>query len=135
MPNCHQHLIFNGVVNNVPSSVDACRQWLDALVPKIHMKPLVPANSVYCDDPGNEGITGVVVITTSHAAFHYWEPSSELPNRLSFCLYSCAPFDPQVVIEHIDEFWGIQDHQCKVFDRNWEIVEMPAPQMELATAM
>lgn len=134
MPDFHQHLIFNGVVNNVPASADACRQWLDALVPKINMKTLVPASAVYCDDPGNEGVTGVVVISTSHAAFHYWEPGSENPNRLSFCLYSCAPFDAQRVIDHIDEFWSIRDCRYRVFDRSWDIVEV-SPQLELAAAM
>lgn len=124
MPSFHRHLIVNCRVRNVRSSVSACRDWLNALVPKINMNILVPARCIRCNDPGNEGITGTVVITTSHAAFHYWSPESECPNRLSFCLYSCAEFDPEVVLAHLDEFWGMDDFRYKVFDRDWDIVDV-----------
>jgi len=124
MPKTHRHLIFNGVVRNTPTDPSACRQWLDALVPRIHMKTLVPASSVYCDEPGNEGITGFVVISTSHAASHYWEPRSEQPRRLSFCLYSCADFAPAVVIDHIDAFWSIERCRHRLIDRTWDILEV-----------
>ncbi len=127
MSHCHHHLILNAVVENDHTSVQTCRDWLNALVPKIHMNILVPANCIRCDDPGNEGITGTVVISTSHAAFHYWSPDSACPSRLSFCLYSCAPFDPDVVYAHVDEFWGIQSSRLKVFDRNWDILEITEP--------
>jgi len=126
MPNSHRHhrhLILNCVVGRNRVSVSSCRDWLNALVPKIKMNVLAPAACVRCDDPGNEGITGTVVISTSHAAFHYWSPQSDCPNRLSFCLYSCAPFDPQVVIEHLDQFWSIKDSRHKLIDRDWDIVE------------
>jgi S-adenosylmethionine/arginine decarboxylase-like enzyme len=126
MPNLHRHhrhLILNCVVGRTPTSVSACRDWLNALVPKINMNILTPATCVRCDDPGNEGITGTVVISTSHAAFHYWLPESDCPNRLSFCLYSCAPFDPEVVIEHVHQFWWIKESRHKLIDRDWEIVE------------
>ena len=121
MPNFHRHLILNCIVRHNPASIETCRDWLDGLVPKIKMNILVPASCVRCDDPGNEGITGTVVITTSHAAFHYWSPRSDCPNRLSFCLYSCAPFDPQAVISHVDEFWSISESRHKLIDRDWDI--------------
>jgi len=124
MPNLHRQFIYNAVVGKDDVEVNACRRWLDGLVPKIGMATLLPAVSVYCEKKGNEGITGFVVISTSHAAFHYWEPRSHSPNRLSFCLYSCGPFDTRVVVEHIEEFWSIRRSQYRLFDRTWDIVEV-----------
>lgn len=124
MEKIHQHLIFNGIVKNVYRDPKPCRKWLNKLIPKINMKTLVPAKTTWCAEPGNEGITGIVVITTSHAAFHYWDPMSDQPGRLSFCLYSCAPFKSECVIDHIDEFWKIEKCNFKMFNRNWEITEI-----------
>ena len=124
MPKCHRHLLLNGfTLPTLDVSIDSCKEWLDSLVPKINMKTLSPAQCFDCDDEGNEGITGIIVITTSHAAFHYWSTTSTCPNRLSFCLYSCDEFDNEVIIEHIDKFWGLSDFRYKVFDRSWEITE------------
>lgn len=134
MPKCHRQLILNAVVRNQNPSPQACQAWLDSLVPKIDMKTLVPASVVYCDDPGNEGVTGVVVITTSHAAFHFWDVNSDQPNRLSFCLYSCSWFDVQVVLDHIDQFWGLESYEHKLLDRAWEIREIEPALEEMAAS-
>lgn len=123
MPN-HWHFIVNARASRDPVSIDDCQKWLDDLVPRIGMRTLVPSQCVQDYEPGNEGITGVVVITTSHAAFHYWAPHSSEPNRLSFCLYSCETFDPQFVLGYIDEFWSMKEYRCRFLDRTWDILDI-----------
>lgn len=126
MPSCHRHIMVNARVARIPS-IDECRIWLDELVSLVEMNTLVPATCVPCTDTGNEGITGTVVISTSHAAFHYWSPESSEPRRLSFCLYSCAPFDPKVVLDYIHEFWSTEDCRYRLLDRSWEIDDLDMP--------
>ena len=89
---CHRHIMVNAHVAQSPS-INECREWLDGLAPRVGMNILVPAVCVMCNDDGNEGITGTVVISTSHAAFHYWSPESSEPQRLSFCLFPNAGED------------------------------------------
>lgn len=112
--------MVNAAVEASPD-ISACKVWLDALPAMIGMDTLLPARCVECQDKGNEGITGTLLITTSHVAFHWWSAESNESGRLSFCLYSCADFRPMVVLEYIDSFWTIQDSQAKLFDRSWEI--------------
>ena len=124
MPRSHQHLIVNARVGRDAVDVNDCRKWLDDLILLIGMRILVPSHCVQDQEPGNEGITGVVVLTTSHAVFHYWAPHSSEPDRLSFCLYSCESFDPQLVIDHIDDFWSASEYRCRFLDRTWDIVDI-----------
>jgi S-adenosylmethionine/arginine decarboxylase-like enzyme len=81
------------------------------------MKILMDPHCVWCDDKGNEGITGVVGITTSHSSVHFW------PKHYMFDLYSCKEFDVNTVIEMLKEF-NTKSLQFKVIDRDThEIIE------------
>lgn len=120
MPHQHLHLVVNAVVEAEPD-IPACEAWLDALPALIGMTTLAPAKCVECRDEGNEGITGTLLISTSHVAFHWWSAGSDEPGRFSFCLYSCAGFRPLAVLGHIDSFWAIRDSRAKLLDRGWEI--------------
>lgn len=78
---------------------------LDELVGRVGMQILEPARmSRVAPDParvaGDEdcgGVTGVVILTTSHATVHTWP----LRGRISFDLYSCRTFDPGAVLEFL----------------------------------
>jgi len=105
----HIHLLVTAYVTQSPMSASEGEDWLRELVDIIDMQILMDAQAIYCEDLGNEGVTGIVGLTTSHASFHswhdaYWEGEPE--PFISFDLYSCRAFSPEVVFEHLER-WGM----------------------------
>jgi S-adenosylmethionine/arginine decarboxylase-like enzyme len=98
----HQHCLIKAFVKKPPTGVRKLNKWLKELVKAIDMKVLVPPKSVYLDVAGNRGITGTVVIETSHCAIHVWDEVS--PALVQFDVYSCKEFDVGVLIKKIEEF-------------------------------
>jgi S-adenosylmethionine/arginine decarboxylase-like enzyme len=111
----HQHLLVKGKITNPTKSTDVLNQWLIDLVHKVDMEVLAGPNSVYCDHPGNEGITGTIVLSTSHASIHIWDSST--PGDFQFDIYSCKKFSPEDVLEHLNLF-GLTEYGYIVVDRN-----------------
>jgi S-adenosylmethionine/arginine decarboxylase-like enzyme len=109
-------MIINATVRDPINDVDICIKWLNELVSAISMEILIPPSVKYCDIPGNEGLTGTVVITTSHISIHIW---SEVPNPyIRMDVYSCKDFDPKIVMSHIDDRMGIIESDEMIIDRN-----------------
>ncbi len=81
-----------------PEYVPVLNDWFLRLVEAIDMKVLMEPNCIYCTDEGNEGVTGVVGITTSHSSIHFW------PEHYMFDLYSCKDFTVSAVAEMLREF-------------------------------
>ena len=98
----HQLMIGTAYINNPPTTVEQANGWLKSLIKKIGMEVLMGPFTVDCVTEGNEGITGIVVMSTSHASFHCWH----LVERpfLTFDVYSCRSLDPQIVLDHFAEF-------------------------------
>lgn len=111
----HKHLIVNAFISKPPMSADEGKEWLHQLVELVDMQILLEANAIYCEDLGNEGVTGVVGLTTSHASFHAWHQVDEPYIRMD--LYSCKDFSSFDVINHLDKF-GIKACDYALFDRN-----------------
>lgn len=110
----HIHMLGRATLSNPPTTVEQADDWLRRLVEKIGMKILIGPFSVDCQTLGNEGITGAVVIETSHATFHVW---TNVPEPfIMFDCYSCMPFEPETVKEHINEF-GVKEIKYTVIDR------------------
>lgn len=112
----HKHLILNAVVKNPINDEDTCKKWLTDLVKVVDMDILVPAVAKYCDIPGNEGVTGTIVITTSHMSIHIWPQEPNPYIRMD--VYSCKDFFVQDVINFVDETMGIVEEGHLVVDRN-----------------
>lgn len=117
----HLHLLVTAFVDNPPLSAEAGEDWLRHLVKLVDMKILMDAQAIYCEDLGNEGVTGIVGLTTSHAAFHAWH-EVEKP-FVSFDLYSCRNFDINVVFDHLKE-WGMTKCSYLLVDRNPDLETM-----------
>ena len=63
----------------------------------------------YVTKEGNRGITGVVMIETSHIAIHVWDET--LPALVQCDVYSCAEFSSnEVLAEFIDMEVVKMDH-------------------------
>ena len=68
----------------------------------------------YVDVEGNEGLTAIAMIETSHIAMHIWE--KEDPPLLQLDVYTCGPFVPGTVLKALHEFNPITIH-WKYLDR------------------
>ena len=92
----HKHLIIRAEVNHPITSEKKIKQWLRNLVKKIDMKIIKVTYSGYVLEEGNRGITGVVMIETSHIAIHIWDEVS--PALVQCDVYSCAEFSSNEVL-------------------------------------
>ena len=97
----HKHLIIRAEVNRPIKSEKEIKRWLRNLVKKIDMKIIKGPYASYVSKEGNRGITGVVMIETSHIAIHIWDEVS--PALVQCDVYSCAEFSAnEVLLEFID---------------------------------
>ena len=105
----HKHLIIRAEVNRPLKSEKETKQWLRKLVKKIDMKIIKGPYASYVSKEGNRGITGVVMIETSHIAVHVWDET--LPALVQCDVYSCAEFSSnEVLAEFIDMEVVKMDH-------------------------
>ena len=68
----HKHLIVRAELNEPPYSSIEIKEWMKRLVDKIGMNILMGPYAVYSDMEGNQGLTAVTIIETSHIALHVW---------------------------------------------------------------
>jgi S-adenosylmethionine/arginine decarboxylase-like enzyme len=69
----------------------------------------------YIDKPGNRGITAVVMIETSHIAFHIWD--EEDPALLQFDLYTCGPLNLSDVLYKVGHYFNSEFIDYSYFNR------------------
>lgn len=112
----HKHLILNATVKNPIDDEKSCRDFLEELTKVVNMDILIPPVAKYCDIPGNEGVTGTIVITTSHMSIHVWPQKPNPYIRMD--VYSCKDFEAEDVIEFVDKTMQIEDFGYMVVDRN-----------------
>ena len=97
----HKHLIIRAEVNHPITSEKELKRWLRKLVKKIDMNIIKGPYTAYVSKEGNRGITGVVMIETSHIAIHVWDEIS--PALVQCDVYSCADFSSnEVLTEFVD---------------------------------
>lgn len=111
----HKHLVVTAAIALPPTTVQEIEQWLLTVVEAADMKVFMQPVAARCDAVGNEGVTGVVGLETSHASIHVWE-SAPVP-FLKFDIYSCKRFDPHVIMECMKAFKPYY-MQYMLIDRN-----------------
>ena len=94
VPN-HQHLLVNAKLRKPPVSKAEIEEWLVKVVKAVDMEILAGPYSCQCADLGNEGVTGVIVLSTSHCSIHAWD-KADVPYA-NFDIYSCKPFSLEQV--------------------------------------
>ena len=87
----HKHILVTGYLESAPKEdyVSFLEDWFLRLVAAVDMEVFIAPNCKWCSDAGNEGLTGIVGITTSHSSIHFWDGS---PAFYKFDLYSCKDF-------------------------------------------
>ncbi len=111
----HKHLVVTAAIKNPPRTEEEIKQWLLKVVAAADMKVFMNPMASRCDTLGNEGVTGIVGLETSHASIHVWETAS-VP-FLKFDIYSCKRFDPQSILDCMMEFEPYY-FQTMLIDRN-----------------
>lgn len=117
----HKHIILR-IEANKPPKEGELREWMKDLVDKIGMTLLAgPISADITEIEGNMGPTCVCVIETSHMACHVWtEPD---PALIQLDVYTCGPFDPNTVLEHI-KVWEPVKVEYKYLDREHDLREI-----------
>lgn len=112
----HLHMVGTAFIRRPPMSASEGEAWLRALVGKVKMEILFDAQALYCEDLGNEGVTGIVGLKTSHGSFHCWH-AVERP-FMTFDLYSCKDFEPRTVLDHLNAAFDVDEYDYLLIDRN-----------------
>ena len=111
----HKHLLVNAKVNTPLDNEGAGIAFLSELVKRIDMKIIKGPFASYVEAEGNRGLTGVVMIETSHIAFHIWDEPQ--PAHLQFDLYTCGTLNKDSVLEFIKQIFDVQSLDYVLFDR------------------
>ena len=107
--------MLRGKATRPPKDIDNTISWLKQLVEDIDMKIIQGPYASYVDVPGNRGLTAVVMIETSHIAFHVWD--EEEPALVQFDLYTCGSLDVENVLSKLQQFFIFEHVEFLVYDR------------------
>jgi S-adenosylmethionine/arginine decarboxylase-like enzyme len=111
----HKHLLINAKIEKPIQDQDQAIEFLTKLVDRIDMKIIQGPFASYVDKPGNRGLTAIVMIETSHIAFHIWDEES--PGLMQFDLYTCGDLNLSEVLLAIGEQFNIVSMDYNLFDR------------------
>lgn len=118
----HKHLLVNAKVKSPMREESAAIAFLQDLVDKIDMKIIKGPFAAYVDKDGNKGLTAIVMIETSHIAFHIWDEAD--PGLIQFDLYTCGQLELNKVISIFKEHFNVVEMDFVLFDReNGFVVE------------
>ncbi len=117
----HKHLLVNAKVKNPMNTEEQGVDFLNDLVKKINMKILRGPFASYVDKDGNKGLTAIVMIETSHIAFHIWDEVD--PGLVQFDLYTCGQLDLDKVMSIFKKSFDVVKLDYMLFDRENGFVE------------
>ena len=89
--------------------------FLNRLVKRIDMYVLAGPFATYLGKPGNKGLTAIVMIETSHIAFHIWDELD--PALLQFDLYTCGELNAEDVLNVLRTEFQIVSMEWHLYDR------------------
>ncbi len=127
----HKHLLVNAKVNNPMNTEEQGIEFLKDLVNQIDMKIIKGPFASYVDKDGNKGLTAIVMIETSHIAFHIWDEVD--PGHIQFDLYTCGELDLKKVLLIFGDYFDVETLDYVLFDREHGFVvesEGSFPDME-----
>jgi S-adenosylmethionine/arginine decarboxylase-like enzyme len=114
----HKHLIIRAELKNPPKCAEAIQDWMKLLVDKIGMKILMGPYAVYSDMVGNQGLTAVTIIETSHIAMHVWDEVD--PALMQLDVYTCSTLNVDDVFLALSDFIPV-NVEFKYIDREHDL--------------
>lgn len=106
-----KHLIVDMHDCRMPNHAELY-EFIDELVKLIKMNKLI-SPYVVKGAPDNPGITGFVIIETSHIAIHTFEDT----NTIALDIYSCKPFNHIIALNAIKKTFETKKITYKVYRR------------------
>jgi S-adenosylmethionine decarboxylase len=91
------------------------RQVLDQYPDRIGMEKVSPVflKDIKTSSPLDDGLSGFVIIATSHVSLHAW-PCYGMVN---IDVFSCEPFSPNEVVSFAMQMFGARDVELNVVER------------------
>jgi S-adenosylmethionine/arginine decarboxylase-like enzyme len=118
----HKHLLVNAKIKNPINTEQQGIDFLTNLVNQIDMKIIKGPFASYVDKDGNKGLTAIVMIETSHIAFHIWDEID--PALIQFDLYTCGQLELDKVVSIFKDTFDLVEMDYILFDReNGFVVE------------
>lgn len=114
----HKHILINAIIKRPITKIHEGEKFLSDLVTTIDMKRLIRPVCRYVETEGNRGMTGAILIETSHIAFHIWD--EEEPAKLRFDLYTCGVLNEQLVLKFVNRQFGFISGDWMLLDREIE---------------
>lgn len=111
----HKHVLINALVDSPLQTENEAKAFLENLVESIDMKIVAGPFASYVEAPGNRGLTAIVMIETSHIAFHIWDEKN--PAVLQFDLYTCGELNVELVLETIKRQFDVVSMDYRLYDR------------------
>jgi len=98
----HKHLIIRAEITDPPYDAVDIKRWMKNLVEDIGMNILMGPYAIYSDMEGNQGLTAVTIIETSHLAIHVWDECE--PALMQMDVYTCSHLELDTIWKAIEEF-------------------------------
>jgi S-adenosylmethionine/arginine decarboxylase-like enzyme len=111
----HKQIMINAKINDAVRTPEQAIDFLKDLVQKIDMKIIQGPYASYVDAEGNRGVTAIVMIETSHIAFHVWDEKQ--PGTVQFDLYTCGALDKQKVLDAFGEEFDVVSMDYRMYNR------------------
>ena len=111
----HNQLLVNGFTNSALKSEKSAVEWMQSLVDSIDMKTIQGPYASYVTKEGNQGLTCVVMIETSHIALHIWDEPN--PAEIQFDLYTCGLLPIDQILRKLEDELGLFDYHYLVLER------------------
>ena len=108
----HHHLLFQSRVKIVPGTIveEQLQNFMKELLVVLDMHCLIEP----CVKLSHQNAwTGIMGIITSHVAFHYWVDEQ----YVQLDIYTCKPFDKELALKFIREFWKADNGKALFIDR------------------
>lgn len=101
-----QHLILDcyGANKEKLHCIETLFRFLDTLPAKIGMQKIGPPQIACFDDEDIKGVTGIVMIVTSHISIHTYS------NKCCFFMdvFSCKDFNTAILVKYIEGFFDVK---------------------------
>jgi S-adenosylmethionine decarboxylase len=90
------------------NDLELVHRFLDELPELIGMTKIIPPYAFRYSGlvPEDKGITGMVIIAESHLTFHSFVEKG----YFFFDIFSCKPFDIELVVRYVVETFGVKDY-------------------------
>ena len=111
-----QVLANSATSGNFEQIQENMNSWMLKLIEILRMKPLIHPVSVYCEMPGNRGITSICAIETSSITLHIWDEPN--PAKLQLDIYTCSELNIENVLNELNDYFGeLSEVKYLIIDR------------------